>query len=254
MRFIKYNSILHTATKQITLTGVNKMKNETLKKWAFKKVNASFKELVKRAKEQSSTREYYPTKEKLLEAWFIKERFTKKELKELCSKSYEQIIKANSSKVIEEYKKIFEQTKSKIEKICISNTPNFISVSVEWFNSRTWGATPQAEVRTGENYHISRKVGGCGYDKESTATAECFNKDMEILKIALISLYKKEHSKKYLGSGYGASLNLWGVSFSSGVGFNCHELIITNSGFYKVTARNSGKMYNSYNFDMIKRG
>ena len=225
------------------------MKNETLKKWAFKKVTNSYKECVKRAKEQESTKEYYPTKEKLLDAWFIKERFTKKELKELCLKSYEQIIKANTEKVIESYKKTLEQTKNKIEKICISNIPAFISVSVEWFKSATWGANPQAEVKTGENYNVSRKVGGCGYDKESTATAECFNKDLGILKIALISLYKKEHSKKYLGSGYGARIDLWGVSFSRGVGFNCHESIITNSGFYKVTARKSEKMFNTYYFE-----
>jgi hypothetical protein len=230
------------------------MKNETLKKWAFKKVNESYKKCVKNAKEQSCTKECYPTKEKLLDAWFIKERFTKKELKELCSKSYEQIINANTKKVIEKCKKTLEQTKSKIEKICLANIPNFISVSVEWFNSRTWGANPQAEVRTGENYHISRKVGGCGYDKESIATAECFNKDLGILKIALFSLYKKEHSKKYLGSGYGTTINLFGVSFSSGVGFNCHRSIIENSGLYKLTAQNSGKMFNTYNFEKIKRG
>jgi len=225
------------------------MKNETLKKWAFKKVEASYKECVKRAKNRDNITEYYPNKEKLLDAWFIKERFTKKELKELCSKSYEQIIKEDTKKVIEKYKKTLEQTKSKIEKICLANIPAFISVSVEWFKSATWGANPQAEVRTGENYHISRKVGGCGYDKESTATAECFNKDLGILKIALISLYKKEHSKKYLGSGYGATIDLWGVSFSDGVGFNCHESIITNSGYYKVTARQSGKMFNTYYFE-----
>lgn len=230
------------------------MKNETLKKWAFKKVNASYKECIKRAKEQNSTKEYYPTKEKLLDAWFIKERFNKKELKELSNKSYEQIIEANIKKVIESYKKTLEQTKIKIEKICLANIPNFISISVEWYKSKTWGANPQAEVRTGENYNISRKVGGYGYDKESTATSECFNKDLGVLKIALISLYKKEHSKKYLGSGYGATINLWGVSFSSGVGFNCHESIITNSGYYKVTSRNSGKMFNSYNFENVKRG
>lgn len=230
------------------------MTNETLKKWAFKKVTASYKECVKRAEKRENITEYYPTKEKLLDAWFIKSRFTKKELKELSSKSYEQILKADTQKVIENYKKTLEQTKSKIEKICISNIPNFISVSVEWYRSTTWGANPQAEVRTGENYHVSRKVGGCGYDKESTATAECFNNDLGILKVALISLYKKEHSKKYLGSGYGATIDLWGIYFSGGVGFNCHEALITNSGYYNVTARISGKMFTTYNFEKIKRG
>lgn len=230
------------------------MKNETLKKFAFKKVNESLKKCIERAKDNKSTMEYYPTKEKLLDAWFIKERFTKKELKELCSKSYEQIIKIDTKRVIDEYKATAEKTKKQIEKICISNVPDFINVSVEWFKSRTWGANPQAEVRTGENYFISRKIGGCGYDKESTATAECFNRDLSILKVALISLYRCEHLKKYLGSGYGAKIDLWGVSFSGGVGFSCHRSIIEGSNLYRLTASNSGKMFNNYNFEKIKRG
>lgn len=225
------------------------MKNETLKKWAFKKVNESLKTCIKRAKERDNLREFYPTKEKLLDAWFIKEEFTKKQIKVLSEGNYNFIVTAYNDKIIENYKKTAEATKNKIEKICLANIPAFISVSVEWYKSATWGANPQAEVRTGENYHISRRVGGCGYDKESTATAQCFNEDLGILKIALISLYKKEHSKNYLGSGYGATIDLWGVSFSGGVGFNCHESIITNSGLYKVTARQSGKMFNTYYFE-----
>lgn len=225
------------------------MKNETLKKWAFKKVDESLKTCIKRVKERDNLREFYPTKEKLLDAWFIKEEFTKKQIKVLSEGNYNFIVTAYNDKIIENYKKTAEATKNKIEKICLANIPAFISVSVEWYKSATWGANPQAEVRTGENYHISRRVGGCGYDKESTATAQCFNEDLGILKIALISLYKKEHSKNYLGSGYGATIDLWGVSFSSGVGFNCHESIITNSGLYKVTARQSGKMFNTYYFE-----
>lgn len=225
------------------------MKNETLKKWAFKKVNESLKTCIKRVKERDNLREFYPTKEKLLDAWFIKEEFTKKQIKVLSEGNYNFIVTAYNDKIIENYKKTAEATKSKIEKICLANIPAFISVSVEWYKSPTWGANPQAEVRTGENYHISRRVGGCGYDKESTATAQCFNEDLGILKTALISLYKKEHSKNYLGSGYGATIDMWGVSFSSGVGFNCHESIILNSGFYKVTARQSGKMFNTYYFE-----
>ena len=224
------------------------MKNETLKKWAFKKVDESLKTCIKRAQQQDNLVELYRNEEELLEAWFIKERFTKREIKELSTKKYEQIVKANQEKVIAEYKERAEKTKKQIEKICVANIPNFINVSVEWFDSRVWGANPQAEVRTGEFYNVSRKVVGCGYDKESTATAECFNKDLGILKTALVSLYKKEHSKKYLGSGYGATIDLWGVSFSSWVGFSCHESIIINSGFFKVVSRSSGRHYTCYNF------
>lgn len=224
------------------------MKNENLKKFAFKKVNESLKKCIEIAKDNKTTREFYPTKEKLLDAWYLKDRFTKKELKELSTKSYEQIIKIDAKRVIEEYKATAEKTKKEIEKICFSNVPDFINVSVEWFKSRTWGANPQAEVRTGENYEISSKIGGCGYDKESIATAECFNRDLSILKVALISLYRCEHSKKYLGSCYGAKIDLWGVSFNGGVGFNCHRSIIEGSNLYRLTASNSGKMFSSYNF------
>jgi hypothetical protein len=132
--------------------------------------------------------------------------------------------------------------------------PTNIRIDVSWKKSQTWGANPTAEVWTDEYLGLSRSVGGCGYDKESTATAQCFNDDLGILKIALISLYKKEHSKKYLGSGYGATIYLWGVSFSAGVGFSCHRSIIENSGLYKLTAQNSGKMFNTYNFEKVKRG
>ena len=225
------------------------MKNDTLKKWAFKKVNESLKKAVERVKNDGDFKEFYPYKEKLLDAWFIKKEFSKKQIKEFSEKDYKFIVAAYNNKVIENYKKTAEATKRKIEKICIVNIPAFISVVVEWYKSATWGANPQAEVRTGENYNVSRKVGGCGYDKESTATAECFNNDLGVLKVALVSLYKKEHSKKYLGSGYGANIDLFGVSFSGGVGFNCHESIITNSGFYRVTARTSGKMFNTYYFE-----
>lgn len=225
------------------------MKNETLKNWAFKKVNESLKKAVERVKNDGDFKEFYPNKEKLLDAWFIKKEFSKKQIKEFSENDYKFIVDAYNNKVIENYKKTAEATKREIEKICFANIPAFISVSVEWHKSATWGANPQAEVRTGENYHISRKIGGCGYDKESTATAECFNKDLGILKIALISLYKKEHSKKYLGSGYGANIDFFGVSFSGVVGFSCHESIITNSGFYRVTARTSGKMFNTYYFE-----
>lgn len=225
------------------------MNNKTLKNWAFKKVNESLKKAVERVKNDGDFKEFYSNKEKLLDAWFIKKEFSKRQIKEFSEKDYKFIVDAYNNKVIENYKKTAEATKRKIEKICIANIPAFISVVVEWYKSATWGANPQAKVITGENYNVSRKVGGCGYDKESTATAECFNNDLGILKIALVSLYKKEHSKKYLGSGYGATIDLFGVSFSGGVGFNCHESIITNSGFYRVTARTGGKMFNTYYFE-----
>ena len=60
-----------------------------------------------------------------------------------------------------------------------------IHVSVDWKKSRTWGHNPTAEVWLlyegdvwggGTAYAKSRSVGGCGYDKRSTAVSEALAK------------------------------------------------------------------------------
>ena len=60
-----------------------------------------------------------------------------------------------------------------------------IHVSVDWKKSRTWGHNPTAEVwflydggeRGGGNaYAKSSSIGGCGYDKRSTAVSEALSK------------------------------------------------------------------------------
>ena len=59
-----------------------------------------------------------------------------------------------------------------------------IEISVEWKKNRTWGSNPRAEVwvvfsdpkyGTASSHARSSSIGGCGYDKESTAVSEAFD-------------------------------------------------------------------------------
>lgn len=60
-----------------------------------------------------------------------------------------------------------------------------ITINVEWKKNRTWGSNPRAEVwvvlsdpeyGTFSDYAKSSSIGGCGYDKESTAVSEAFER------------------------------------------------------------------------------
>lgn len=60
-----------------------------------------------------------------------------------------------------------------------------IHISVDWKKSRTWGSNPTAEVwflydggehGGGNAYAKSASIGGCGYDKRSTAVSEALSK------------------------------------------------------------------------------
>lgn len=87
------------------------------------------------------------------------------------------------------YYKYFENAlKNAIE--CINTElPQNIRIDVTWKKNRTWGANPTAEVWADEYLGLSRSVGGCGYDKESTAIAEPFNRSKAMAKIAIIAKY-----------------------------------------------------------------
>jgi hypothetical protein len=130
--------------------------------------------------------------------------------------------------------------------------PNPLIITVEWKKSRMWGSNPSATT----NYGVSSSsIGGCGYDKHSTATAEVLNQCPEILKKLYlkeeerlqqlaISTLSDEDKEKYLsrrsfigyGSGYGVI-----PSFSGGVGVGCHQRICEGLGFVwsNITSTNT---------------
>jgi hypothetical protein len=142
-------------------------------------------------------------------------------------------------------KEIEKKTAAKLAKLDrVANAPDliFISVSVEWVRSRTWGHNPHVEVRTNTGTYTGT-ASGCGYDKESAAIADAFNKCDSILK-ALYQLKenglragKTDESKTAscgrsngdicgYGAGYGAI-----PYFEGGVGASCFWSILKNCGF-----------------------
>ena len=133
-----------------------------------------------------------------------------------------------------------------------NNTP--LIITVEWRPSRMWRSNPKSFTNYGFE---SRSIGGCGYDKRSTATAEALNSFAPLLKLLFAAknktilehgsdtivnqYYNEDNSKtfktepmtqsdinrKFLGygSGYGVLPH-----FEGGVGVESHRTIIENLG------------------------
>ena len=128
-----------------------------------------------------------------------------------------------------------------------------VKISIEWKKSKIWGSNPKAEAwatfinksgHTESLYVCSGSVGGCGYDKQSTAVANCLNQIKEVLKplfsIKNDNIYIKNHDLIGYGAGYGILPIIEG-----GVGVNCYNRIFDKVG-YNFTAIASGKNYDVY--------
>jgi hypothetical protein len=226
-----------------------KVSNEKLQNWALSQLKKKTAEAIKNARDfMEDPREHWKDEKSLLESWWIRNAFSKRECAKLESMTYDQILNAYKARRVEEIKKESERTADEINIVCAASMPEFIDVTVEWKKSRTWGANPRAEVRTGENFYESRSIGGCGYDKESTATAECFNKDAGIKKAALVAMYKNAHLPKNRRYIYGVNFFYCHAPyFEGGCGFSCHRHVLELAG-YKLVNQNGGKMFNTYYF------
>lgn len=165
-------------------------------------------------------------------------------------------------------KKYIKQQDKKKEKILnklkaveeIEETPKRIDINVNWKKSATWGANPTAEMWA-NGYFESSSIGGCGYDKESTATAQVLNQDKSILKLLYIEFekYLKKNKTMLKHKGYinGREFCEYGCScyhlpeFDGGVGFNCHRWILSKLG-YKCIAESHPRMADTYHFERCK--
>lgn len=90
---------------------------------------------------------------------------------------------------------------------------------------------------------------GCGYDKESSAVAEAFNKNNSILKIIYNmkekALKDNEDITNRDACGYGAGYGALPY-FDGGVGMNCFVWILKTYGFKCEEVH--GKHFDSYSF------
>ena len=130
--------------------------------------------------------------------------------------------------------------------------PATIRVEVNWKKSRTWGANPTAEVWA-DGYTSSPSIGGCGFDKESTATAAAFKENIAFDRIVATCAWLDMKEGKATGRDsrtYGYRLGYTGFKFEGGVGYECHSRIIKRAG-YRATGEFQPKMAACYTYERI---
>lgn len=157
-------------------------------------------------------------------------------------------------------KAIYKEIEREVNKIkTVFNAGELIDVKIqiEWKRSQMWGNNPVAEAwayfkdkdgNHNSHYVKTRSIGGCGYDKQSTAVAECLNQLNEVLKPLYAlkddSLFdgagKKNHDLFGYGSGYGILPHIEG-----GVGVSCYPRIFEKIGYIFETVA-SGKSFDAY--------
>mgnify|MGYP000054701660 CR=1 FL=1 len=153
--------------------------------------------------------------------------------------------------------KAIEREVSKVKAVYGAGTLLEVKITVEWKSSRMWGSNPTAECwysytnargNYDSNYIKTGSIGGCGYDKLSTAVAECLNQVNEVLKpmyeIKNESLAINPNIKNHDIFGYGSGYWIF-PSIEGGVGVSCYPAIFDKLGFdFKTTA--SGKTFDVF--------
>lgn len=105
--------------------------------------------------------------------------------------------------------------------------PNDIIITVEWKNSRTWGSNPTAT----DNYgNISGSIGGCGYCKLSTATANILNQHPTLIKSMCKLKEQNVEQDNRTAISYGAGHNIT-PQFEGGVGISSHMTLLAKLGY-----------------------
>ncbi len=129
-----------------------------------------------------------------------------------------------------------------------------LTVNVEWKKSSMWGANPTAEAYVnGVGLVSSGSIGGCGYDKCSTAVARVLNQVPQFKKLMFELKDKPKNYKRTsrevfgYGSGYGVLPN-----FEGGVGVSVYDRIFSTIG-YKFETISSGKSFDVYRVSKIKK-
>jgi hypothetical protein len=151
--------------------------------------------------------------------------------------------------------KSLEETIKEVNTINEAREVESITINVEWKRSHMWGNNPSAEaiVKYKDGLHesfFSGSIGGCGYDKGSTAVAECINQIDGLLK----PLYKikdknvNANNRELLGygSGYGILPYIEG-----GVGTSCYPRIFEKAK-YEFKHVSGGKSFDVYTITKIK--
>jgi len=168
---------------------------------------------------------------------------TVKELKDYLIKRLE----LNTFKKLESLNKrlVFNENLQEIE---------VLTINVEWKKSQMWGSNPTAEAYVNGIGHVSSgSIGGCGYDKQSTAVANVLNQVPQFVKLLCEfknkpANYKRKNNDVFgYGSGYGVI-----PSFEGGVGVSCYNNIFNKIG-YEFKTLSSGKTFDVYQVSKITK-
>lgn len=160
-------------------------------------------------------------------------------------------------------KAIYKEIERQVNKInIVANAGDLVSVkiTVEWKRNKTWGANPTAEAwcmfidkdgNQNSHYVKSGSIGGCGYDKGSTAVSKCLNQFNEVLKLLYAAKEKNATAKNHEILGYGSGYGIL-PSIEGSVGVSCYPTIFKNVGYeFETTA--SGKSFDAYSIEKIKK-
>jgi len=191
----------------------------------------------------------YDSVEFILNGWYYKSFLTPTKLKLAPFMGLDQLVEL----IVLRYDiKSAKRRAEKIDRIkYVMGAKDVVSVviNIEWKRSQTWGHNPNADARVSYidgtcEYFNSGSIGGCGYDKESTAVANCINQVNGILKALYIKRAKnvKKTTREVFGygSGYGLLPRIEG-----GVGVSCYPEIFEAIGF-KFNKLSSGKSFDVY--------
>lgn len=124
--------------------------------------------------------------------------------------------------------------------------PAAIRIDIEWRKSHTWGMLPSAEVDAGGCHTADRLTSGCGFDKESTVTAKCFNANPAFARVVAICAYldSLENTRTY-----GYYFDYCGARFEGAVGFDSHRSILERAG-YALTGDFHSNIADCYRFSL----
>ena len=184
----------------------------------------------------------------------VKRHFGKRELNKLAAGklTIADLRKAHLAKENENDAKDAENAIKRLTDAFSRDLPATIKIEVTWKKSRTWGSNPTAEVWA-DSYTSSPSIGGCGFDKESTATATAFKENIAFDRIVATCAWLDMKESKATGreeKTYGYHVGYTGFRFDSGVGYSCHDRIIKRAG-YRATGEFHPKMADGYNYEKI---
>lgn len=192
-----------------------------------------------------------------LETWQYNDLLPKgKDVSSMTLEAHKAYVIGRKEKLIN---KSIEREVDRIKSVMAAGELLSVKISMEWKKSRMWGSNPKAECwytykkdgDTHSNYVTSELIGGCGYDKGSTAVAQCLNQIPELLKALYLLKEKaidtKNHELLGYGSGYGILPNIEG-----GVGVSCYPRIMEKIGLTFETV-SSGKTYDAYTMNKLSK-